>query len=182
MRRPRSRPRRTTSPSDAPARARPRNRRSYGAPNLFADAVRRLLGITAGDGAYRKGGKGERLVAKRLAKLGEEWLVLHSIPVGDKGTDIDHLVMGPGGVFSLNTKNHSGQRVWVHTHAFRVNGARHEDYLPCKSRRGSQGQPPSQSRYRAPSRCHWRHRRDRQPPGHQGDAFRYPGRCPETDH
>lgn len=92
-------------------------------------ALRRVLGVTAGDGAYRKGGKGEVLVGKRLAKLGDAWRILHSIPVGDKGTDIDHLVIGPGGVFSLNTKNHSGQKVWVHTHAFRVNGSPHNEYL-----------------------------------------------------
>jgi hypothetical protein len=92
-------------------------------------ALRRLLGVHAGDGAYRKGGKGERLVGKRLAKLGEEWRVLHSIPIGDKGTDIDHLVIGPGGVYSLNTKNHAGKKVWVHTDAVRVNGYRHNEYL-----------------------------------------------------
>jgi hypothetical protein len=95
----------------------------------FGSALRRVLRVTAGDGTYRKGGKGEVLVGKRLAKLGAEWRVLHSIPVGDKGTDIDHLVIGPGGVFTLNTKNHSGQRVWVHTHALKVNGSPHNDYL-----------------------------------------------------
>ena len=62
-----------------------------------------FLRVTAGDGAYRKGGKGEVLVGKRLEKLSDEWRVLRSIPVGNKGTDIDHLVIGPGGVFSLNT-------------------------------------------------------------------------------
>ncbi len=95
----------------------------------FRSALRRVLGVTAGDGTYRKGGKGEVLVGKRLAKLSDEWRVLHSIPIGDKGTDIDHLVIGPGGVFTFNTKNHSGQRVWVHTHAFKVNGSPHNDYL-----------------------------------------------------
>jgi hypothetical protein len=91
--------------------------------------VRRLLRVTAGDAAYRKGGKGEVLVGRRLEKLSVEWRVLHSIPIGDKGTDIDHLVIGPGGVFTLNTKNHSGQSVWVHTQAFRVNGRPHNEYL-----------------------------------------------------
>jgi hypothetical protein len=38
-------------------------------------------------------------------------------------------VIGRGGVFSLNTKNHSGQRVWVHTHALKVNGSPHNEYL-----------------------------------------------------
>ena len=48
--------------------------------------------------------------------------MLHSIPVSTEGTDIDHLVLGPGGVFSLNTKNHLGKRVWVHTEVVKVNG------------------------------------------------------------
>ena len=77
-------------------------------------ALRRVLGVHVGDGAYWKGGKGERLVGKRLAKLGHEWRVLHSIPIGGRGTDVDHLVIGPGGVYSLNTKNHSGKKVWAH--------------------------------------------------------------------
>jgi hypothetical protein len=92
-------------------------------------ALRRVLRIYVGDGAYRKGAKGERLVAKRLAKLGDAWHVLHSIPIGDGGTDIDHVVIGPGGVFTLNAKNHLGHRVWVHTRAFRVDGVPKNEYL-----------------------------------------------------
>ena len=103
--------------------------------------IRRLLGVTTGDTAYRKGGKGEVLVGKRLAKLGDDWRVLHSVPIGDRGTDIDHLVIGPGGVFSLNTKNHAGKRVWVHTQAFRVNGRPHNEYL-----RASRGEARKASR------------------------------------
>ena len=81
-----------------------------------------LFGVQTDAAAWAKGCKGEELVAKRLAKLGPEWKVIHSIPVGTKGTDIDHLVIGPGGVFSLNTKNHLGKRVWVHTEVVKVNG------------------------------------------------------------
>ena len=92
-------------------------------------ALRRLLRVYVGDGAYRKGARGERIVGKRLTKLGEEWHVLHSIPIGDRGTDIDHLVIGPGGVFTLNAKNHLGHRVWVHTRAFRVDGVSKTEYL-----------------------------------------------------
>jgi hypothetical protein len=72
--------------------------------------------------AWAKGCKGEELVAKQLRKLGPDWSVLHSIEVGTTGTDIDHLLIGPGGVFSVNTKNHLGKRVWVHTDVVKVNG------------------------------------------------------------
>lgn len=81
-----------------------------------------LLRVQTPAAAWAKGSRGERLVGKRLHRLGPEWRVLHSIPVGTKGTDIDHLVIGPGGVFTLNTKNHLGQRVWVHTSVVMVNG------------------------------------------------------------
>ncbi|MFE6158953.1 nuclease-related domain-containing protein [Streptomyces sp. NPDC056486] len=29
------------------------------------------------------------------------------------GGDIDHLLIGPGGVFSINTKNHDGKSGWI---------------------------------------------------------------------
>ncbi|MFE1861928.1 nuclease-related domain-containing protein [Streptomyces anandii] len=40
------------------------------------------------------------------------WRVLHSIPLANK-VDIDHLLIGPGGVFSINTKHHHKRAVWV---------------------------------------------------------------------
>jgi hypothetical protein len=90
--------------------------------NPVLNVVARVLGVHTEAAAWTKGGKGEELVGKRLAKLGPEWRVIHSIPVGTKGTDIDHLVIGPGGVFSLNAKNHRGKRVWVNTEVVKVNG------------------------------------------------------------
>ncbi len=48
--------------------------------------------------------------------------MLHSVPVGTGDSDIDHVVIGPGGVFTLSTKNHGGKEVWFHTNACKVNG------------------------------------------------------------
>ena len=65
------------------------------------------------------------LVADQLAKLvkrDQRWRVLHSIPVGERGSDIDHLVIGPAGVFTLNAKHHPEARIWVAGDAVRVNG------------------------------------------------------------
>ncbi len=45
-----------------------------------------------------------------------------------RGADIDHLVIGPGGVFTLNTKNHRDKNVWVAERSFMVNGYK-TDYL-----------------------------------------------------
>lgn len=70
--------------------------------------------------------------AQRLDWL--NWHVLHAVPVGTNGADIDHLLIGPGGVFTINTKLHPGKKIWVGEHQIRVDGhpvpylrnARHE--------------------------------------------------------
>ncbi len=41
------------------------------------------------------------------------WRVLHAIPVGERGSDIDHLAIGPAGVFTINAKYHAGAKIWV---------------------------------------------------------------------
>ena len=82
----------------------------------------RLLGVHNSERAWRVGADGEEKVARRLRKLPAGWHVLHSVPVGDKGSDIDHVIVGPGGVFTVNTKNHSRSKVWVSQNSFLVNG------------------------------------------------------------
>lgn len=74
--------------------------------------------------SWFKGALGERRVAAELDRLGPAFTVLHAVPVGTGSTDIDHLVVGPTGVFSINTKNHSGQRVFVGGGSFMVGGAK----------------------------------------------------------
>lgn len=64
------------------------------------------------EGWYR-GVLGERRVAALLDQLGEGWTVIHSLPIGERGSDIDHLVIGPPGVFTVNTKFSPGRSVWV---------------------------------------------------------------------
>ncbi|GAA4065234.1 hypothetical protein GCM10023065_16250 [Microbacterium laevaniformans] len=68
------------------------------------------------------GALGELQVAERLAKLGPDWTVLHSVPIGERGSDIDHVVLGPAGVFTLNTKFHEDARIWVGSTRILVNG------------------------------------------------------------
>jgi Nuclease-related domain len=87
----------------------------------------RLSGAHTEERAWRIGAHGEKLVAERLISLRRRdpsWGFLHAIPVGERGSDIDHLVVGPGGVFTLNTKNHPGGRIWVGGEAAMVNGHR----------------------------------------------------------
>lgn len=69
-----------------------------------------------------QGALGEVEVARHMARLEPQWRVLHAVPVGAKGSDIDHVVIGPGGVFTLNAKHHAGQSVWVGGRTLMVGG------------------------------------------------------------
>lgn len=84
-----------------------------------------MLGVHTDERAWRLGGDGEQAVAAQLQRLGSGWRVLHSIVLSEKGTDLDHLVIGPAGVFCINTKNHPRAAVWVAGASFMVNGQHH---------------------------------------------------------
>jgi hypothetical protein len=85
----------------------------------------RALGVHTEERAWRIGAAGEEKVAAQLAKVAKKdprWRFLHAIPVGDRGSDIDHLVIGPGGVFTVNAKHHPRAKIWVGGDTFMVNG------------------------------------------------------------
>jgi hypothetical protein len=65
------------------------------------------------DASWYQGALGEQTVGRQLARVGAQWTVLHAIPVGAGESDIDHLLIGPAGVFTLNTKRHRGKKIWV---------------------------------------------------------------------
>jgi hypothetical protein len=85
----------------------------------------RMFGVRTNERAWRIGALGEVAVAAQLQKLGPDWRVLHAVPVGSKGSDIDHVLIGPPGVFTLNAKHHPNGNVWVYYDAFAVNGQRY---------------------------------------------------------
>ncbi len=90
----------------------------------FKTFAARVLRVHTDERAWRVGADGEEKIAARLARLPGTWRVLHAVPVGTRGSDIDHLVVGPGGVFTVNTKHHPGAAVWVGGATFLVNGQR----------------------------------------------------------
>jgi hypothetical protein len=81
----------------------------------------RAAGVYTDERAWRVGMKGEELVGRELAKLDDRWHVLHSIPIGDHA-DVDHLVIGSGGVFALNAKHHKYATVSIDGECVMVNG------------------------------------------------------------
>ncbi|MGE0306863.1 MAG: nuclease-related domain-containing protein [Acidimicrobiia bacterium] len=84
--------------------------------------VARVLGVKTDERAWRVGANGEEKVANELAKLGPVWRGLHAIEVGENGSDIDHIVIGPPGVITLNTKRRPRAKAWVGERMVMVNG------------------------------------------------------------
>jgi hypothetical protein len=90
----------------------------------------RAFDVKTDERAYRVGAKGEEAVGPRLERLvAHGWRVLHSIPVGKGKSDIDHLLIGPGGIYTINTKNHPMKQVWVGEHVIKV-GGHNTRYIP----------------------------------------------------
>jgi hypothetical protein len=60
--------------------------------------------------AWRRGAAGERRTARRLAALERDgWAILHDLAVPGSRANIDHLVIGPGGVFVIDSKQYRGR-------------------------------------------------------------------------
>ncbi|MGQ3549273.1 nuclease-related domain-containing protein [Streptomyces rochei] len=97
-------------------------------PGLMERVVSRLLRRPTEWDSWRKGLAGERRVGAELNRLGRHgWRVLHSIPLTNK-VDIDHLLIGPGGVFTINTKHHYKRAVWVGDDSVKVDHGKPAPY------------------------------------------------------
>jgi hypothetical protein len=60
--------------------------------------------------AWRQGAAGERRTARLLAPLERHgWAILHDLAVPGSTANIDHLALGPGGVFVIDSKQYRGR-------------------------------------------------------------------------
>jgi hypothetical protein len=60
--------------------------------------------------AWRRGAAGERRTARLLAPLERRgWAVLHDLVIPGTAANIDHLVIGPGGVLVIDSKQYRGR-------------------------------------------------------------------------
>jgi hypothetical protein len=60
--------------------------------------------------AWRRGAAGERRTARLLAPLERRgWAVLHDLAIPGSPANIDHLVIGPGGVLVIDSKQYRGR-------------------------------------------------------------------------
>ena len=88
--------------------------RMLGASPLHPDAV----------APYRKA-VAEHRVAAILARFGADWTMLHSLPLPD-GSVIDHLAVGPRGVYAITSLDLTGSRVRVDDLSVSADGSRTE--------------------------------------------------------
>jgi hypothetical protein len=60
--------------------------------------------------AWRRGANGERRTARLLAPLERHgWAILHDLAISGSAANIDHLVIGPGGVLLIDSKQYRGR-------------------------------------------------------------------------
>lgn len=86
-------------------------------PRLFGRSP-----LPADDVSWYVGAQGEIRVGAILEQLPPEWATFHALPIGTQSADIDHLVVGPGGIFTINTKHHAGKTIELGKHSMQVNG------------------------------------------------------------
>lgn len=58
--------------------------------------------------AWRQGAEGEQLTARILSRLPDGYVVLHDVPMPRSRGNIDHIVIGPTGAFTVETKAYKG--------------------------------------------------------------------------
>jgi len=78
---------------------------------FFLVAVAAAILLAWGDrrlGNFLKGAKGEEWVAHELAFLSAEYTVFNGLRLGGGKQNFDHIIVGPAGVFVVETKNWKG--------------------------------------------------------------------------
>jgi hypothetical protein len=90
---------------------------------LLAMGDRRLVN-------YLKGAQGEECVAQELMFLSSEYSIFNGIRLDKSSYNIDHIVVGPTGVYVVETKNWSG-RVYFQDGLVKIDGKK-TDYFPLR--------------------------------------------------
>ncbi len=105
----------------------------YGKSRVLT-GIARVLDINNPERSWRIGADGEETIGARLDKLtAKGWHVLHAVPIGRRGADIDHVLIGAAGVFCINTKNHPGKTIEVAADRIRIGGTAVDYYKKSRS-------------------------------------------------
>lgn len=60
---------------------------------------------------YGSGLEGEKLVTETLSDLDDKYYLINDVKLSDSYGNIDHIVLGPNGIFVIETKNYSGELI-----------------------------------------------------------------------
>lgn len=91
----------------------------------------RFLGALAHERVSNRGADGELLTGWWLGRLPDGWHVINDVVVGESDANIEHLMVGPAGVFTITTKSLTG-KVWVGPKSV-LHNRRRTDFLPKAS-------------------------------------------------
>jgi hypothetical protein len=97
------------------------------------NAVARFFGgspLTPESRALFLDAKAEIAVGALLDQLPAGWSVIHSAPAGAGEPGIDHVVLGPGGLFTIASKLHPNQKIWV-AHRMLLADGLTRDHIPA---------------------------------------------------
>lgn len=106
---------------------------------LVRSRLARFLDLRAEAPASPNGANGRRVTGRWLGRLPTGWHVFNDVPVGEAGTSVDHLVIGPPGVFTVRKKVLTG-KIWLGPKSV-LHNRRRTDLLPrasAEARRASQ--------------------------------------------
>lgn len=74
------------------------------------------------DDDHRRGERGSP-VGVRLDRLADDgWQALHDVPLGRQGTVVEHLLIGPGGIFTVTERRHPDCHVRAAARTLHVDG------------------------------------------------------------
>lgn len=121
-----------------------RRRAAYEEPkSTFVSIFNQLVDAKTPARNWRLGAEGEELVAKQIVKMqrsDSRWQVVHDIRVGKRGANIDHLLVGPAGVFVIDSKHWRDADVTIHNSGAVKDGYYVKGLLPAIKKQAEMAQ------------------------------------------
>ena len=102
----------------------------HGGKSAPRRCLERLFGLATDPHPRAAGVTSEEEITEQLERLPESWRVLHGVTVGPRRGEVDQLVVGPGGAFTLHAMRGRGPTV-VYERAVLQNG--HETDVVTRS-------------------------------------------------
>ena len=86
---------------------------------------------------YRRGLEGEELLTKTLSDLSDDYYLINDIRLPGIYGNIDHILLGPNGIFVIETKNYRGKirgdgDTWIRHYGVGFNGRDYKFRSPCR--------------------------------------------------